>query len=104
MIVHDISAWPARVLGRACPMVDIGHPFLYNALTLTKLLEANGFEVQKRFRVEDHYPLRYWARLMPLPGVVKRPLLAWLQKSTLGQTPLTLGLGNMGVVARKKDG
>lgn len=103
LIIHDINAWPAQVLGQACPIIDIEHPFLYNKVALTRLLEANGFEVQKSFQVYNCYPLRYWVQLTPLANIVKKRLLAYLQRSRLGRIPLTLGAGNIGIIARKKD-
>lgn len=103
LILHDVSSWPARLLGPACPVIDIEHPFLYNKATVTRLLEKSGFKVQKSFRVYNCYPLRYWVQLTPLAGILKRPLMALLQGSVFGRVPLTLGAGNMGVIAVKKD-
>jgi len=103
LILHNISALPAKILGRRCPMLDIEHPFLYNPKTIVKLLEANGFEVQKKFSVINRYPLRYWLQLIPLPLGIKKPMLDALQKSFIGNIPMTMGVGNMGIIARKKD-
>jgi len=103
LIMHDILAWPARVMGRRCPMIDIEHPFLYNKATLKRLLEANGFTVQAQFCVHNRYPLRYWMQLLPWPRSIKRYLLAALERSGIGRMPLTLAAGNMGIIARKND-
>lgn len=102
LILHNIKALPARILGRNCPMLDIEHPYLYDPGTIIRILEDNGFEVQKKFSVRNQYPLRYWMQLMPLPQVIKKPLLDFLQKASIGKIPVTLGLGNMGVIVRKK--
>jgi 2-polyprenyl-3-methyl-5-hydroxy-6-metoxy-1,4-benzoquinol methylase len=101
LIMHDIHAITARILGQACPMVDIEHPFLYNTRTLSALLAKNGFAVQEKFSVYNRYPLKYWAHLMPMAPAVKKPVLGFLQDSLVGKIPLTLGLGNMGMVACK---
>ena len=103
LILHNIKAIPARILGQRCPMLDIEHPILYNPGTVSRMLEANGFEVQKKFSVLNRYPLKYWFQLIPLPMALKKALLDWLQRSSIGELPLTLGLGNMGIIARKKD-
>ena len=102
LILHNIKAGPAKVLGANCPMLDIEHPILYNPDTVLKMLEANGFEVQKKFSVLNQYPLIYWLQLMPLPQGLKKPLLDYFQKVPMGKLSVTLGLGNMGIIARKK--
>ena len=103
LILHNIKALPARVLGRSCPMIDIEHPILYQPETIVKVLEANGFEVKKSFSVINRYPLIYWLQLIPLPLNLKKTLLGFFQKTAIGNMPVTLGLGNMGIIARKKD-
>jgi len=103
IILHNINSWPARITGSHCPMLDIEHPILYNPRTIFKIIEANGFTVEKKFSVLNRYPLRYWLQLMPLPLGLKKLLLDFLQKSPIGNILLTLGLGNMGIIARKKD-
>ena len=47
----------------------------------------------------NRYPLRYWLQLVPLPLSFKNLLLDFLQRSAIGNLPLELGLGNMGVIA-----
>jgi SAM-dependent methyltransferase len=103
LILHNIHALPAKIMGRSCPMVDIEHPILYNPETIVKLLEANGFAVKKKFSVFNRYPLRYWLQLMPMPSAFKETFSGFLNKSSLGDIPLTLGAGNMGLIALKKD-
>jgi SAM-dependent methyltransferase len=102
LILHNIKALPARILGPFCPMIDIEHPVLYDSHTIVKMLEANGFEIQKRFSVINRYPLKYWLQLIPLPLGFKKFLLNFLQKISIGNIPMSLGLGNMGIIARKK--
>ncbi len=99
LIMHNIKSLPARILGPLCPMLDIEHPFLYNPLTIVKMLESNGYTIQKEFNVMNRYPLRYWLQLVPLPLSFKNLLLDFLQRSAIGNLPLELGLGNMGVIA-----
>jgi len=103
LILHNIKALPAKVLGPNCPMLDIEHPILYEPMTIIKMLEANGFTVQKKFSVLNRYPLRYWLQLLPMPQGLKKRLLDFLEKAPVGNIPVTLGLGNMGIIARKKD-
>lgn len=100
LIMHDQHAWPARILGRQSPIVDIEHPMLYNPQTIVKMIEANGFTVQKKFSVLNRYPLRYWLQLMPLPKAAKNLLLHVMQKNPLGDIPLNIKAGNMGIIVK----
>ncbi len=101
LILHDIGAWTARLLGRRCPMVDIEHPFLYNKATIKTILEANGFAVREVFAVSNCYALRYWVQLAPLPAAVKTGVLQFLRCSALGRMMVRLNLGNIGVAATR---
>ncbi len=101
MVMHDIHALTARILGRRCPMVDIEHPFLYNRSTLEAVLTKHGFSAPKTFEVHNRYPLKYWGKLLPLPLELKQNFVTFLDRHSVGNIPLTLGAGNMGVVAVK---
>ena len=100
-ICHDVSSVLARLLGSRCPMIDIEHIVMYDRRTIAALFENNGFEVVEVFGVANKYPLSYWSQLAPLPALIKRPLLGFLEVSRLGRLPLSANLGNMGIVARK---
>lgn len=102
LINHNIGAPTARLLGERCPMVDIEHPYLYDKSTWRRIVEKNRFEILEIFDVYNQYPLSYWMKLMPLPAVLKNSLLKGLDATRLGRLPVTLGLGNMGLIARKK--
>ena len=100
-ICHDIGAPLPRLLGRRCPMIDIEHPVLYDRRTVARLFEKNMFTVMAQFGVRNAYPLDYWARLAPLPSLFKEPCLSVLTATGLGRFPITINLGNMGLIARK---
>jgi SAM-dependent methyltransferase len=100
-ICHDIGAWTARLLGRACPMIDIEHTVLYDRLTIRQLFERNGFEVLEVGGVRNGYPLGYWSRLAPLPRQLKSVALRFLAATGLGRWNLSMNLGNMYLTARK---
>ncbi len=101
LINHNIGSATARLLGERCPMIDIEHPYLYDKTTWRRIVEKNGFEVVEIFDVYNQYPLSYWMKLMPLPASLKTGLLKGIEITALGHVPLTLGLGNMGLIARK---
>ena len=100
-ICHDVGSLFARLLGERCPMIDIEHVVLYDRKTLARLFERNGFITVEVFGVRNAYPLDYWARLAPLPGMVKRVLRSLLKSSGAGRWQLAANFGNMGIIARK---
>ena len=100
-INHDIGSLPAWILGRRCPMIDIEHTFLYDKQTFQRIFLKNKFEVLDVFSVANRYPFSYWLKLAPFPMSLKKNLLNSVEKSRIGNWPLTLGLGNMGIVTRK---
>ena len=100
-INHDIGSFPARILGRHCPMIDIEHTFLYDKVTFPRIFLKNKFEVLKVFSVANRYPFSYWLKLAPVSISFKNGLLREISKSRIGNLSLTLRLGNMGILARR---
>jgi SAM-dependent methyltransferase len=100
-ICHDERALPARLLGRLSPIVDIQHVVLYNRRTVARLFERNAFTVLRVFGVRNRYPLGYWARLVPLPGPLRRFAQRALAGLHLADLPVTLNPGNLGILAAK---
>jgi SAM-dependent methyltransferase len=93
-VCHDRRALQARLLGTRSPIFDIEHLQLFSPATGRALLERAGFaEIQTR-SVWNRYPLRYWARLLPAPGGIKRQALRRLQGSALGGLPIAMPVGN----------
>ncbi len=100
-INHNAGAFSARLLGALSPIVDIEHTYLYSLGTMRRLFIRAGFEVCRAGPLVNRFPVRYLARLAPLPGRLKRSLLPWLERTSLGRLRLSLPLGNLYLVARK---
>ena len=100
-INHDIGSFLARAMGRACPMIDIEHTYLYDRRTFRHIFERNGFSAVRVFGVANTYPLRYWLHLLPLPARPKAALLQAAQHARWGNFPIRINAGNMGILARK---
>lgn len=100
-INHNVRALGARLLKSRCPIIDIEHTYLYDKETMRKLFEKHGFKVETVFSVRNWYGLGYWAQLMPLPQPIKHALLRFLRVTRLGHLRLRLGVGNLGLIARK---
>ena len=101
-INHDSGALTNRLLGERSPIVDVEHTALYDRSTMRRILEVTGFTVREVFGVKNTYPLGYWTRLAPLPSLVKDPLLKMLDRSRVGELPVSLYAGNLGAIATKE--
>jgi SAM-dependent methyltransferase len=99
---HDAAAPSARLLGDRSPIVDVEHYYLYSRDTLGELAAAHGFEVLESGSVWNDYSLGYVARLVPLPGIVKRAMQRFLEWTRLARLTVRVPLGNLYVVAKRK--
>lgn len=93
---HNERALSARLLGEKSPIYDIEHVFLFEKVTLKKLLEVHGFDVITIKTYWNTYPFEYWIRM-----------LSFLRKyqdlipNSLKKVKLTLPAGNMYALAIK---
>lgn len=100
-ILHDTQGLSVKILKEKSPIFDIEHIFLFNKKTLAKIFEQNGFETVEVFAVKNTFPIRYWIRMFPLPKFVKKSITQLLKFVGLDGLPITLGAGNIGIIARK---
>jgi len=98
-VVHDTQGLSVRLFGERSPIFDIEHIYLFNKKTLAQIFRKNGFKKIQVFDVKNRYPLSYWLWMTPLPGMFKKPLMEFLKSSKLGGIPISLGAGNIGIVA-----
>lgn len=103
VIVHNWRAPINRLLGLRSPIMDVEHLQLFSPRALRELLESHGFEQITLKSIRNNYPLRYWLRLMPLPGSLKKGLLTLLEKTGLADRHLSLNVGNMLAVGIKPN-
>jgi SAM-dependent methyltransferase len=97
---HNVCALSARLLGGHSPIIDLEHTYLYSPTTLARMVRDQGFSLLKTGAVLNDYSLHYLARLLPLPGLLKRPLLALLRATPLGRLHVPVPLGNLYLIAR----
>lgn len=98
-ISHDIGAWSARVLKEKSPIIDIEHTYLYDKKTIAKLFGKNKFQILGVGGIKNTYSLSYWLKMVPLPRGIKRILIKKYHKFL--RLKLTLGVGNLYLIARK---
>jgi SAM-dependent methyltransferase len=95
IVCHDRRALLNRLLGMRSPIIDIEHMQLFSPRSVEELLRRAHLRDVARRTICNRYPLRYWARLLPLPARPGRALDTGLERSGLGRRPLSISVGNM---------
>ncbi|HEX3608968.1 MAG TPA: class I SAM-dependent methyltransferase [Solirubrobacterales bacterium] len=95
LVCHNRRALVNRLLSMRSPIIDIEHMQLFSPRSVDELLRRGGLHEVGLRTIRNRYPIRYWARLLPLPARPQALLSAGLERSGLGARPLALGVGNM---------
>jgi SAM-dependent methyltransferase len=98
---HNVDAWSARVLRERSPIFDVEHTYLYSPETMRRLFNEVGFDVISVGPVQNTYSIGYLVHLTPLPHRLKAAFLPRLKRSKVGQTTLTVPLGNLCLLGRR---
>jgi SAM-dependent methyltransferase len=99
---HNVAAWSARLLGERSPIVDVEHTYLYSPGTIRVLFDRCGFDLVSVESVRNTYSAAYLVHLLPLPDGPKTSLLSLLRRSKVGRLKVTLPLGNLCLIARRR--
>jgi hypothetical protein len=83
------------------PIFDIEHLQLFSPESARQLLMRAAFQNVEIKTVYNKYPLRYWARLFPLPMPAKLLLVRALKKTGIGAIPLEIPAGNLAAIGYK---
>jgi len=102
LVTHDYAAPLNRLLGRRSPIIDIEHLQLFCRSSLDRLLRDAGLPPQQIDPITNRYPLRYWLRLTPLPGAIKRIVAGLLALLRLDRVRLGVNVGNLMAIGRKR--
>lgn len=102
-VCHNRRALPAQLLGRNSPIYDIEHLQLFSPSSARFLLEQTGFSNIMLMNVVNRYPIRYWLRLLPLSSGIKRLLITTLDRIGAGGWPISVPVGNIGIVGFKPE-
>ena len=98
---HNVDAYSARILGERSPIIDIEHTYLYSPHTMRALFEAAGFVVDCAEPARNTYSAGYLLHLLPIPKRLKQAMQPRFNRTRLGRVQLTLGLGNLCLLARR---
>jgi SAM-dependent methyltransferase len=95
IVCHNRRAPLNRLLGMRSPIVDLEHMQLFSPRSAEQLLRRAGLRDVSRRPIRNRYPIRYWARLLPLPERLQAGLAAALERGGIGGRPLTAPVGNL---------
>ncbi len=95
LVCHDRRAPINRLLSMRSPIIDIEHVQLFSPRSVMELLRRGGLEEIGHRTIRNRYPIRYWARLLPLPVGVHDRLGRRLEGDGIGARPVALNVGNM---------
>ena len=101
-IVHNADSWLARILGERFPAFNLYHHYFFTMTTLRRLFEGVGYEALHVGPTKNCYSLSFLVGKVPgVPAAATRWTSRALAACRLGALPITVGLGNIGIVARK---
>jgi len=86
---------------RRSPIIDIEHLQLFCRSSLNWLLRDAGLGSREIRTLVNRYPLRYWLRLTPLPGGMKRAVGGVFASLRLDRARFGFNVGNLLAVGRK---
>jgi hypothetical protein len=95
IVCHNRRAPVNRALGLRSPIVDVEHMQLFSPRSVEALLNRAGFCGIGNRPIRNRYPIRYWARLAPLPRRMQPIVSGALERSGIAARPLTVPVGNL---------
>jgi SAM-dependent methyltransferase len=98
---HNVEAHSARLLRERSPIIDVEHTYLFSPTTMTSLFQNAGFAVESVGPVRNTYSIGYLLHLLPAPPSLKRVVSQHLARTSLGNHHVTIGLGNLCLLARR---
>jgi len=103
IVCHNRRAASAKLLGRHSPIFDVEHLQLFSPRSLRQLLGESGFTNVSVRPVFNSYPVRYWARLAPIPTGLKAKTQEALG-GRLGALRVMLPAGNVAAWGYRRGG
>lgn len=100
-INHNVQFLMTRLAGENSPMFDVGHIYLFDKITIRKIMKKNNFEVLYIQGLLNHYTLEYSLRMMPLIPLFKKVIIKTARLLKISNLLLKFPAGNMVAVARK---
>lgn len=101
-VVHNVDSLLFKLLGEKFPIFNLYHHYFFNKTTLAALFRSQGYEVVKVVSTKNCYSLGFFANRAPgVPKAVREIVFRILDRIGLTSIPITIPVGNIGIVARK---
>jgi SAM-dependent methyltransferase len=101
-VVHDVESPLSRLMGKRFPVFNYFHHYFFSKRTLRALFEARGFEVLRVTGTCNRYSLAFFVERAPfLPLSLRRALAHLSRRLAVGHIPISIPVGNIGIVARR---
>jgi SAM-dependent methyltransferase len=101
IISHNVKFILTKILGERSPMYDIEHIYLFDRITIKKLLEDNGFRVIYAKNMMSRYTLGHILKMLPLAGSVRIFFTDLISRLGLINKEIKVMGGNMVALAKK---
>ena len=101
-VVHNVDSALAKLMGERFAIFNLFHHYFFDRRTLAELFRANGFDVIAVEPTYNRYSLGFFVRRAPgIPVILRDATSRVLELSRIGSLPITLPVGNIGIVARR---
>ena len=101
-VVHNVDSLLGRLLGDRFPVFNLYHHYFFSKATLAQLFRRRGFEVIDVVKTRNCYSLGFFTKRLPgLPEAIRRGAFGALEATGLATFPVTIPVGNIGIVARR---
>ena len=101
IVCHSYNSFVNKVLGMKSPIYDIEHLQIFSKKSVKKIFELSGFKNIEVFSIYNNYPISYWFKLFPFPKKIKKVLLNFLNKTSIGNIQIPINVGNIGCIGYK---
>jgi SAM-dependent methyltransferase len=101
-VVHNVRSLLGLLLGERFPIFNLYHHYFFNKDTLAELFRSQGYEVLKVVATRNCYSLGFFAQRLPgIPNPFRQAAFRGLQVLRIADIPITIPVGNIGIVARR---
>jgi len=100
-INHDVDSFMPRLFREKCPIFDIEHIYLFNKKTMQLIFKKHGFKVLEVFGVKNTFALNYALSFLPVPILLKKPIMNLAKHLGISAMKIRLKPGNLGIIAKK---
>lgn len=101
-VVHNSGSPLAHVLKERFPPYNLYHHYFFSRVSLRRLFKRAGLEMLRITPTANCYSMQFFVQKVPMiPPALKRAGSDALKLVGLANRPLTLSIGNIGIIARR---